>query len=304
MKIITDPKESVGFSTSAAIGNFDGVHLGHKEIIRTLKQNAGQTQSCVITFDPHPQVVIAKKEIPLIMPVSEKVRLLEKEGIDLLVKLSFTEELSLIHAEDFVRQILIDRLNIKRIVVGPDFSFGYKRKGDIQLLTRIGNQEGFETLKAEPVTVGSEIISSSNIRRYLGEGNVSMASRMLGYRYYIKGVVTEGEKRGRKIGFPTVNLKTDWEYYPKTGVYATYTHVEDAAYKSITNIGYRPTFGKSELLIESHLFDFSDNIYNRNVRVEFVERIRDERKFENVDALVAQISEDVKQVEQVLSRDN
>lgn len=301
MKIITDPKEPVGFPTSAAIGNFDGVHLGHKAIIKRLREELGQTKSCIITFDPHPQKVLAKKDIPLIMPFSERLERLEREGVDLLVRLSFTKDLSLLHAEEFVRRILVRSLNIKRIIVGPDFSFGYKRTGNFDLLRSMGKELGFETLKAEPVTIGDTIISSSNIRECLRNGSVKEASSMLGYRYYMKGRVVEGEKRGREIGFPTINLDTEWEFYPRTGVYATYVHLNDVIYKSITNIGYRPTFGKSELLIESHLFNFSGNIYNQHVKLEFVDRIRDERKFENVDALVSQIREDVKKVESVLS---
>lgn len=301
MNTITDPKEPVGFPTSAAIGNFDGVHLGHKAIIKSLKEHLGETRSCIITFDPHPQTVITKKDIPLIMPFSERVELLKREEIDLLVRLNFTEELSLLHAEDFVRQILVDKLNIRRIIVGPDFSFGYKRSGNTELLTRLGQQLGYETIKASPVTIGDEIISSSNIRNYLKNGDVKKASDMLGYRYYIRGRVKEGEKRGREIGFPTINLDTEWEFYPRIGVYATYVYIDGTAHKSITNIGYRPTFGKSELLIESHIFNFSSNIYNQAVKLEFVEKVRDERKFESVGALVSQIGVDVKKVDSILS---
>jgi len=303
MKILTDTTKPTGFPTSAAIGNFDGVHLGHKAILNHLRTmvKRDKTRSCVITFDPHPQKVIAKKDISLIIPFGERIELLEKEDIDCLVCLNFTKDLSLLSARDFVKQILVDFLDIKNIIVGPGFSFGYKRSGNIDLLKEMGKEFGFETMEAEPVTIDGEIVSSSKIRKHLIEGDVSGASKLLGYRYYLKGRVIEGEKRGREIGFPTVNLQTDWEIFPKPGVYATFAYVGDEYYRSITNIGYRPTFDKADLLIESHFFDFDSNIYDHNVRLEFIERVRDERKFNGVDSLVNQIKKDVKIVESILS---
>lgn len=301
MKILTDPKEPVGFSTSAAIGNFDGVHTGHRAIIRMLKEHSDSTKSCVITFDPHPQKVIANRDIPLIVPLPERIRLLEEQGIDYLACLQFTRQLSLLSARDFVKEILVRFLNIRNLVVGPDFTFGHKRGGNLGLLEEMGNEYNFRTITAQHATVDGEIVSSSRIREFLQTGDVAGASRFLGYRYYIKGKVVEGEKRGRQIGYPTVNLDTEWESYPKTGVYATFAQIGGRGYRSITNIGYRPTFGDDRLLIESHIFDFSENIYGNNVKLEFVERVRGEQKFKNADLLVRQIRKDVQQVDRILS---
>lgn len=306
MKILIDPKESLEFDTSAAIGNFDGVHLGHRSILEILKDKSSSkdTKSCVITFDPHPQKVIAKKDISLILPLEERFHLLEQEGVDCTVCLKFTKKLSLLHAKDFVEEILIKLLNIKDIIVGPGFMFGNKRSGNSELLLNMGEDHGFETTVVNPESIDGEIISSSLIRQYIKDGNIEKASKLLGYSYYIRGDIMEGEKRGRKLGFPTANLETDWELIPKIGVYATYAYVEGKRYQSITNIGFRPTFGENRLLIESHLFNFSDNVYNKPMKIEFMHRLRDERRFGGIDELVLQIKKDVEEVKNFLSNTN
>lgn len=306
MKILIDPKESLEFATSAAIGNFDGLHLGHRSILEILKDKSlsKDTKSCVITFDPHPQKVITKKEISLILPLEERFHLLEREGVDCTVCLKFTKKLSLLHAKDFVEEILIKLLNIKDIIVGPGFMFGNKRSGNSELLLNMGKDHGFETTVVNPESVDGEIISSSLIRQYIKDGNIEKASRLLGYSYYIKGNTVEGEKRGRKLGFPTANLETEWELLPKIGVYASYAYVEGKRYQSITNIGFRPTFGENRLLIESHLFNFSDNVYNKPMKIEFMNRLRDERRFSSIDQLVLQIKKDVEEVKNFLSNKN
>jgi len=303
MKVIFDPQEPIDDHTSATIGNFDGVHMGHKKIIRSIKETAERKglSTCVITFHPHPQKVLKNIDVPLLVPIRERLKLLEKEGVDYTACYTFTEEISKISARDFITNILVGKLNVKHLIVGPDFSFGNKREGNAELLEEMGKKLHFETRVLEPFVLDGEVVSSTAIREMLQRGDAKKAARFLGYDFYIDGTVTEGEKRGRKIGFPTINLDTDWDILPKVGVYATRAYVDDERFDSITNIGFRPTFGENKLLIETHLFDFSSDIYGKRVRVEFVERIRNEERFEGVDALVAQIKKDVEQVKGVLS---
>lgn len=196
MEVIYDPKEPLTFSTSAAIGNFDGVHLGHKHIIDFLRKTSSDKSSklCVITFEPHPQKVLSKKNSLLIIPFQEKIRFLEKMRVDVTVCLNFTKELSAMSAEDFIEKILVNTLRIKNIVVGPGFVFGNKRLGNTELLGRLGEIYGYDTKVLSPKVADNEIISSSLIRRHLSDGNIQRVNKLLGYNYFIIGVVVEGEK--------------------------------------------------------------------------------------------------------------
>lgn len=302
MELIFDPKEPLKFPISTGIGNFDGVHLGHKKIIEALKKTEDiETKTSIITFNPHPQTVVNQRNISLIYPLDKRFKLLESRGIDCVICLSFTKELSNYSAEDFVSKILVDLLRVKNIAVGPGFIFGNKRSGDIDLLKSLGNKLGFNTIIVEPGKIGDDIVSSTKVREFIENGEISKANIFLGNDYFIQGTVVEGEKRGREIGFPTINLDSDWEMLPKTGVYATYVYIEDDLYKSITNIGYRPTFGDDKLLIETHIFGFKGDLYGKEVKVNFAKRLRDEKKFDSVDSLVSQIKIDVSQVKKILS---
>ncbi|MEM7009831.1 MAG: bifunctional riboflavin kinase/FAD synthetase [Thermodesulfobacteriota bacterium] len=303
MKVIFDPEEPIQNSTSATIGNFDGVHLGHKKILSAIKQEANEQglSSCVITFHPHPQKVLQNIDIPLLMPIRERLKLLEKEGIDVVACYTFTKEIANISARDFVTNILVGNLNLKHLIVGPDFSFGHKREGNLDLLNEMGKEYGFDTEVVDTELIDGEVVSSTSIRNLVTEGNMEKAAKFLGYNFYIEGEVKEGERRGRQIGFPTANLNTDWDILPKVGVYATRAHIGDRALNSITNVGYRPTFGHNELLIETHIFDFSEDIYKKRLKVEFVDRVRDEQKFDGPDALIEQIKKDVEKVKEILS---
>ncbi len=305
MEIIYNPEEPLAFSTSVAIGNFDGVHLGHRYVIDFLRKvsSARSSKLCVVTFDPHPQKVLSRKEVALIMPFREKIKLLESLGVDVTVCLSFTRKLSEMTAEDFVKKILVDLLRIRDIIVGPGFMFGNKRLGNTRLLSSLGKVYGYDTTVLQPKVMNDEKISSSLLRRYLLDGNVQVANGLLGYTFFIEGVVVEGEKRGRKIGFPTTNVRTDWELLPRPGVYATYAVIKGRRFKSITNIGYRPTFGESDLLVETYIFDFSEDVYGAVIRVEFVKRLRDEKKFNSVNDLISRIELDVKEVRDILEKD-
>jgi len=303
MKVIFDPEEPIENSTSATIGNFDGVHVGHKKIISAVKEEAQQLgiSSCVITFHPHPQKILQNIDIPLLVPIRERLKLLEKEGVDVVACYTFTKDIAKIPAKDFVTDILIGKLNLKHLIVGPDFSFGRKREGNLDLLNEMGKEYGFDTKVVETALIEGEIVSSTSIRNLLREGNVVKAGKFLGYNFYIEGQVKEGEKRGRQIGFPTANLDTDWDILPKVGVYATLAHVGDRKLHSITNVGYQPTFGDNELLIETHIFNFNEDIYKKRIKIEFVDRVRDEQKFDGPEALVEQIKKDVERVNVILS---
>ena len=303
MKVIFDPEEPIENSTSATIGNFDGVHIGHKKILTAIKKEAKQQglSSCVITFHPHPQKVLQNIDIPLLVPIRERLKLLEEQGIDVVACYTFTKDIAKISAQDFVTDILVGKLNLKHLIVGPDFSFGRRREGNLSLLNKMGSEYGFDTEVVETALLDGEIVSSTSIRNLVREGNLIKAGKFLGYNFYIEGQVKEGERRGRQIGFPTANLETDWDILPKVGVYATLANVDGTKYQSITNIGFRPTFGHSELLIETHIFDFNQDIYKKKIKVEFVDRVRDEQKFNGPEALVEQIKKDVEKVKEILS---
>lgn len=304
MKIIFDPEKPIDFSTSATIGVFDGVHIGHKKIIRLIQKEARQKKlsSCVITFNPHPQNVLRGTDMPLIVPLRERFRLLEKEGVDITVCYTFTKEFAKISAIDFVSDILVRKLKVKSLFIGPDFFFGRGRHGNVELLKAMGTDYGFETNLVPPASLDGEIVSSTVIRQLVEDGMVRKAARLLDKNFSIEGKIKEGEKRGRKLGFPTANLDTDWELLPKRGVYVTWAHLPQKRLRSITNIGFRPTFGENRLLIETHIIDFKDNLYSEPLRIEFIDRLRDEERFESVDALVAQISRDVERAKEIFSR--
>ena len=304
MKVIFDPDEPIQNSTSATIGNFDGVHIGHRKILDAVKEEAKKRgiSSCVITFHPHPQKVLQNLEIPLLTPIRERLKQLEAEGIDVVACYTFTKDIAKMSAEDFVTDILVNNLKLKHLIVGPDFSFGRKRQGNMDLLNKMGTEYGFDTEVIDTAKIDGEIVSSTAIRKFVREGKMVKAAKFLGYNFYIEGQVKEGERRGRQIGFPTANLETDWDILPKVGVYATRAHIDGKAHRSITNVGYRPTFGINELLIETHIFDFKEDIYKKRFKVEFVDRVRDEQKFDGPEALISQIKIDVEKVKEILSK--
>ncbi|MCH8029894.1 MAG: bifunctional riboflavin kinase/FAD synthetase [Candidatus Dadabacteria bacterium] len=303
MKFISDPVEPLEFDTVATIGVFDGVHLGHKKILSLLVDAAALRglKSAVVTFDPHPETVLRSVDLPLIVPLPERVRLLEEAGVDVTVCYRFTREFSTYTAKKFIVDIVVGTLNVKSLFVGNDFVFGRDREGNAGVLGELGRCAGFEVNVVEPAIVGGEAVSSTSIRTMLQAGEVKKAAELLGRVFSLEGVVSEGEKRGKKIGFPTANLDTEWEILPKIGVYSTWAILNGKRHKSITNVGKRPTFGNNELLVETHIFDFDEDIYGERLRVEFVGRLRDERRFDGVKALVEQITKDVERAKEVLA---
>ncbi len=295
MRVIFDPKEPLGAKSVATVGVFDGVHLGHKRVLRLVVGAAKEKglNSLVLTFHPHPQKVLAGDDIPLIVPLEERFRLLEKEGIETVVCYIFNQEFASISAEDFVKDILVQKLGIKRIFASADFRFGHDRGGDFKLLQKMGRIYDFEISLIETEAVEGEVVSSTAIRELLETGNVKKAARFLGRLFSIEGRVVEGDRRGKELGFPTANLNIEWELFPKGGVYVTWAYLAERKLESITNIGYRPTFGGKKLILETHIIGFEEDIYGETLRIEFIERLRDERPFESIDALRAQITRDV-----------
>jgi riboflavin kinase/FMN adenylyltransferase len=279
------------------IGNFDGVHEGHKALFRKVVERARALggRSAVMTFDPHPlRIMKPENGPPMITPTRQKLRLIGRSGIDVVFCLSFTEEFAAITAEDFVRKILIERIGIREIVVGYDYSFGAGRKGDIHLLRKLGDELGFVVHVLDPITIDGMPVSSTSIRDLVRAGDLDRAARLLGRNYQICGTVITGHGRGaRLLGIPTANLEPADELVPKEGVYAVLVHVDGRLHQGVTNIGNNPTFGDREVSVETHLLDFSGDLVGKIIRIDFLERLRGETTFGSVEELGEQIARDI-----------
>jgi riboflavin kinase/FMN adenylyltransferase len=297
------------FGPSAlTIGNFDGVHFGHRRILRRLREiaEARGWKSSVLTFDPHPTRVVAPERSPCLMTSpNRRAELMREEGVEQVLILPFTPELAKLAPEEFVRQILVDRLGAQAVLVGDNFRFGHRHAGNVGLLAELGRQLGFETEIVPAVTCRGRVVSSSGVREIVRAGNVSLACRLLLRPFVVEGDVVSGRGVGSKQTVPTLNLATTAELIPAHGVYITRTCDLDAAreWNSITNIGYRPTFGASdELSIETFLLDPLEGETPRRIRIEFLRRVRDERKFDSPEALRAQILKDVRAAQSYFRR--
>ena len=281
------------------IGNFDGVHLGHRRILRRLKSLADRSgwKPSVLTFDPHPTRVVAPERTPHLMTTPERrVSLMEEEGVEQVMILPFDRQLSLLSPEQFVRQLLVDRLVARAVLVGDNFRFGYKQAGNVALLRQLGAELGFETEIVPAVHCRGQVVSSSGIRRLIAAGKVGLAGRVLERPYSLEGEVQPGRGVGSRQTVPTLNLATQAALIPAPGVYITRTYdlADSRQWNSITNVGYRPTFGESDRLsIETFLLEPLEGDTPRRISVEFLERVREERKFDSPEALKAQILKDV-----------
>lgn len=287
------------------IGNFDGVHRGHQQILRRLVAVARQQRwkSAVLTFDPHPAKLVAPANAPrLLMTMEQRARAIFDQGINQILILPFTPEIAALGPEDFVRQILVDKLKARAVLVGANFHFGKRAAGNAGMLEEFGDRYSFETEIVPPVVWRKRVISSSEIRRSIEAGDVSVACRMLGQPYALRGAVVPGEGRGSKQTVPTLNLETQAEVVPKNGVYVTRTHGDGCEWPSITNIGFRPTFDGQTRTIETYLLAPLDGAAPDGISVEFLRRVRDERKFENAEALKAQILRDVNRAQAYFRR--
>ena len=276
------------------IGNFDGIHLGHQKLISKAKRIAQQKKQklVLITFNPHPREIINNIEMDLILPYKEKKLLLKNYGIDKIDEIKFTNKLSKLSAEEFAKEYIYKAHNPSDIVIGKNFKFGHKARGDAKLL-KDSLSKKVKVHSIDIKRLDSLVISSSEIKKLISKGNIDKVNKLLGRNYYISGKVIHGEKRGRLIGFPTTNLSTEWNFLPKKGVYVSKVVISDKSYQSITNIGVRPTFNANSLQIESHIFDFNKNVYGKKIKIYFLARIRSEKKFETVEKLIENITKDV-----------
>jgi riboflavin kinase/FMN adenylyltransferase len=287
----------------ATIGNFDGVHMGHRQIFRQLKQAAAELGgvSVVITFAPHPlKVLPSGKKLCLISTYEEKELLLDASGIDYLVVIPFTKHFAALTAREFVSDILVRKLGIKKLIIGYDYAFGRNREGNIGLLRQLGKEYGFAVEVLEPIWDGKTIFSSTNIRKMIRGGNVRGVVALLGRQFSIQGKVIHGHNRGRALGFPTANLQTDKELIPKCGVYAVKVKIDQKLYDGACNIGPNPTFDDEAISIEVFIFDFAGDLYGLELHLFFIERIRDEMKFPDIATLQSAIERDVARCREVL----
>jgi riboflavin kinase / FMN adenylyltransferase len=288
-----------------ALGNFDGLHRGHLKIIERVKRGAAEHGGTpmAMTFDPHPpRVVRPDKAPPLLMTKTQRLEALHRAGIACVAVVRFTHELSEWAPEQFVRTVLADWLRVSEVWVGANFLFGHGRSGNFSLLRTLGQQHGFRADKIDPVRYKDFVVSSTRIRRLVTEARMDEAGALLGHPYFLDGTIVEGRKRGQTIGFPTANMVTENELIPPHGVYATTMTIEGIVHAGVTNIGIRPTFNESEPTIETHLLRYSGDLYGRRVRLSFVQRLRDERRFDSVDALRAQIDADRRRADHLFSR--
>jgi riboflavin kinase/FMN adenylyltransferase len=287
-----------------ALGAFDGIHLAHQKILATARERARALGviALALTFEPHPLVVLQPERAPIpITEPSENLARIAAQGVDVTVVVPFTLEFSLIEPEAFVRDVLCHRLKAREVVVGFNHTFGRGARGDVRLLVELGPKYGFVVRVIPPLSVDGVAVSSSAIRAALGAGDVARARRFLGHPYTVRGRVLRGKGRGRQLGFPTANLKPERELILAPGVYAAHATWEGGSAGAVVNVGVRPTFGEGEYWVEAYLLEFSDDLYDKVLALDFLERIRPEQKFPDAEALRAQVARDVARAAQLLA---
>ena len=290
------------------IGNFDGVHIGHQALFHEVieKAEAIKGTSIAMTFEPHPTRVLKQNNHPpLITLYEQKKELIERSGIDVLICVPFTKKFAALSAEEFIKDLLIKKIGMKAIIVGEDYAFGKNREGTIALLKSYAAQMDYEVIVAEWIKAArnaTDRISSTRVRKLVMNGEIETACKMLGRHYQIRGLVVKGRDRGGKLlGIPTANINLQDELCPKTGIYAVTVEYRQQLYKAVANIGYSPTFNDNEFTVEVHMLDFDENIYDRKIRVNFIARIRDEKKFDGIAELKSQIHQDIEDARKILA---
>ena len=289
--------------TLLTIGVFDGVHAGHRYLLETLQQQAAEKNllSGVVTFNPHPQSVLhPHNQLLWLSDPEDRVKSLRKLGINLVAVLTFTPEVAQLSAQEFM-SLVKKHLRMRSIMVGPDFTLGRGQEGNIQLLRALGREMKFSVEVIPPYTINGEVVSSTLIRQALTQGDMEKVRRLMGHYFQIGGKVIASDRRGRILGFPTANLDIKpQQALPGNGIYATITQVDDKQFPSATNIGTRPTFGEGEKNVETHLLYYKGDLYGKEIRVEFMQKLRDEQHFPSSEELKAQIRKDIREVEAIL----
>lgn len=288
----------------AALGNFDGVHRGHQKILDRVCRQAAERGGTpvVVTFDPHPpRVVRPDKAPPLLMTLDQKIEAFGRAGIQGVAVVQFTPDMARWEPETFVDTVLVDWLRVSEVWVGANFLFGRERTGTYTLLKALGEDRGFRADKIDPVRFKDFVVSSTRVRHLIGEGRVDEAGALLGRHYALDGVVVHGDARGRELGYPTANLDTQNELLPAYGIYATIAVIDQVFYPAVTSVGIRPTIGDNRVMVETYLLDASMDLYGKSMRVAFVRWLREERKFDSLDLLTAQIGADCEAARQVLA---
>jgi len=300
MTIIEAPGElgGKGRKVCAAIGMFDGVHLGHQQVIhQTLADAEGcEAWAVVLTFDRHPNTVVAPDRAPpLIYSLPQKLRAIEKLGVDVACVLPFTEAFSRLSADEFVRGLVRDFGALRSVCVGSDFTFGYKRGGNVKVLRQLGDELGFRVHGLGAVSLDGQVVRSTRIREAVRAGQLDTASQLLGRKYAVSGLVKAGEQVGRKLGFPTANLDVGGLVLPPGGVYSAHALVEGKSWRCVANLGFRPTRQDAApaLMLEAHLLDFNGQLYGKDVELAFECKLREEQKFPSLEALREQIARDI-----------
>jgi len=301
---IEEPKLSAS-RTVVTLGNFDGVHLGHQALIRHTVEEGKRlgVPSVVLTFEPHPLKLLAPARAPkLILLHKDKMRLFQSFGVDIVVIQNFDESFAALEAPDFVRSFLVERLRSKKLWVGRDLRFGKGRKGTVEKLVQWGTRYDFEIGAVEPIVVDQERVSSSRIRQLVEEGRVEEATPLLGRYHFVSGKVVSGHRRGRELGFPTANIASRNEVLPQDGIYATLLQIGEESLSSVSSVGVNPTFGPAARTIESFVLNFDRSIYGESVRLSFVKRIREEKKFDSVEQLISQMRGDVTAAQSIFNQ--
>lgn len=290
-------------SSALAIGIFDGVHLGHQKIMKYLNQTAEKKKltSAVLTFHPHPIDILKKSTIKMLQTIEQRIQEIKKFGIDTIWIIPFTKEFAGLSRDEFVRQIIVKKSKAEEIIVGENFYFGKNREGDINFLREAGRDYKFNVHSIASVKKDGETISSSRIRFDLEHGDLKHANLFLGRPYEITGQVIKGSSRGKELGFPTANILPENDIVPQ-GVYITSSFLDHDQYPSVTNIGVNPTFNRTGIQVETHLIDFKGDIYSRKITIRFLQKIRNEKKFDSSEALSLQIEKDIKMAKDFFKR--
>ncbi len=297
MDIIINKDVSVSSPTAVALGNFDGIHLGHEVLIKRVIDESKEKSiiPSVFTFSNHTSRLLKNNSFGYLINNDQKKEILQNMGLSLLYMIDFKQDIRQMCPEDFVKKILVNRLNAKLIVVGFNYRFGFMGEGDPDKLKLFGKKYGFEVIVIKPIIIDGNVVSSSLIRQQIKAGEIENANHLLGRKFTLEGKIVNGKGIGKKLGFATANLELNCNYVlPKLGVYKTTTYYKGESYSSITNVGYAPTFNSDEISIETHIFNLNENLYESTLSVSFDKYIREEKKFNNKHELIKQVKDDIR----------